>query len=1427
MIFLSKTIFSSSLLVKKIFFLIVLFSFIHIFPQTTQVKIKKIGMDQGLSFNMITGILQDKKGFIWVSTWNGLNKYDGYSFKVYKHIDGDSTSLRVNKIACILEDKSGKLWVGTFGGGLSLFNSKEESFINFIHNPKDSNSIITDKILSIFEDSKSRLWIGTDKIGVSLLENLDENIYSKNSQAAKFVNIKSDDKNPYSLKGKGILSFTEDKKGNIWLGSYDGWLNKLQPENKSGYFKFKNYYPKPEILRYSSDLSSQKLLEDEEYKGIIWIVDYFNGLYWFDRETEKFIYKYPFEKFDEKLPLANISCVEIDNGEYWIGGYGIDIYNFASNSLKKPLNVNRYNLDPIKKYSKQNLSVEHILKDRSGIVWIGTESRGLFTLKNTEQFDSYILPVEDAFSSEPHVLSVLEDNSGNLWIGTTEGLFKYNKSDYYKKYMHNPNITGTISSNIVYSILQDPQGVIWIGTSGGLDKFNKETNNFSNYVHNSKDSTSISKGEIIKLFSDSKGTLWIGSWNGGLNKLTINEKRKKVEFLHYRFDKTDPFSISNNRIMSLAEDKNGHLWIGTADGGLNKLVSDYTIKKKGTIIKPVFKSFINKPNELNSLSNNDVRSIFVDKKGSLWLGTFGGGLNKFIPPQNDKQPAKFYHYNKEDGLANDIVRNILPDSSSNLWIGTANGLSKFDIKAEKFWNFNISDGLQTDKFEDVAFQSKKSSKLFFGGIGGLISFDPADFKINSYIPKVVITSFKHFNVNDRRMIEEKGISEKKEIFLSHQNNILTFEFSLLNYNNSSKNNYAYKLEGYNNNWIQLGTKRDVTFTNLSPDEYTLFVKGANSDGVWNNVSASLKLIILPPWWQTWWAFLFYGFAILLTLFLIRRYELGRIKLRNQLKIEKVETGTLRKLDTLKTKFFTNISHEFRTPLTLILGQIDSVQSANLNSKLKGKLHVAHKNAERILRLVNQLLDLSKIDAGEFELNKKHYNIVSFLKNIFYSFESLAEKKNIELKLIAPNDNIFVEMESEKMEKVFYNIISNAFKFTNKGGKIIINISIGSVDENEKNLQEIQEKSVMISIKDNGIGIPSERMSMIFNRFYQIDSSETRNYNGTGIGLAIAKELVELHNGKISVKSSEGIGSEFIIELPVSENIEEKVSSQIILSKSNSLEPAIEEISENISLNDIQIENNSAVSKQIILIVEDNEDVRNYIKEQLIENYRIIEAENGIEGMEKAEAYIPDLIISDVMMPKLDGYQFCKQIRQSEKTSHIPIIMLTAKASFDEKIEGLETGVDAFLTKPFNSKELQVRISKLLYQREQLRKKYSHITQLKPSEIDVQSIDQVFIKKVLVTIESHIEDEIFSVEILASEANMSVSQLNRKLGALINQPAGKLIRSMRLQRAADLLKQNSGTIAEICYQVGFSDQANFTRAFKKQFGDSPSVYKKKK
>jgi signal transduction histidine kinase/DNA-binding response OmpR family regulator len=558
----------------------------------------------------------------------------------------------------------------------------------------------------------------------------------------------------------------------------------------------------------------------------------------------------------------------------------------------------------------------------------------------------------------------------------------------------------------------------------------------------------------------------------------------------------------------------------------------------------------------------------------------------------------------------------------------------------------------------------------------------------------------------------------------------------------------------------------------------------------------------------------FGAVLIFLLYLIRRYEINRIKLGTQLKLEKVETDTLRKLDHMKSQFFTNISHEFRTPLTLILGQIESVMSSGIEAREKAKLQVAKRNARRLLTLINQLLDLSKLEAGNMELNVSQHNIVSFIKSLFFSFESLAATQKVRLSFESDSAYIPVVFDLDKMEKVFYNLVSNAVKFSKIQGEVKITIKTNG------------SKSVEIQIADDGLGIPAEQISGIFDRFYQVDNSSTRNYEGTGIGLALVKEMVELHKGEVTVKSIEGEGSVFTVILPVGDVKSEMKADDDLISTDycpDAINPETQFFeTENTS---IKPGKQAIDDREIVLVVEDNRDIREYIREQLEEFYHVQEAENGLTGMEVAQEIVPDLIVTDLMMPKANGFQFCKAVRSNERTSHIPIVILTAKAGFDNKIEGFEIGVDDYIIKPFNARELKVRVRNLINQRKLLRSRFKSATVIKPSEVTAISIDQLFLRKVIKIIEANFENQNFTPESLAETVNMSVSQLNRKLNALIEQPAGQLMRSLRLQRAADLLKQKAGTVSEICYQLDFNDPAYFSRAFKKQFGCSPSEFAK--
>lgn len=890
--------------------LVVLISSTYLLAQNQSVRFNHIGIKDGLSENTVRAILQDSKGFMWFATWDGLSRYDGYEFKVYKHIDGDSTSLRVNKITCLLEDHNKRLWVGTYGGGLSLFNRDTETFTNFINDPKDSSSISVNQIVSIFEDSKNRIWLGTSLTGVSFFDNnnINSNLY-KNIKFKNYVNVSSDES---GVNGNAVLSFLEDKSGNIWFGLSDGSISKLKKDDSLiNHVKFVNYHPKNLLSDNSSRKGYDFIVDDVLHPGLFWLVNEYKGLIWFDSKNEKFLYKYPFHKLENKIPVSQIESILTDrSGVYWFGTAGNGIYSFNPNKEnEKNLGYEHFNIVSVAKPLGVDASeIANIFEDASGLIWLGTSNNGLFTYqKRTKEFISYN---HNYFSNNSllsdDALHVFEDKNNKLWIGTDAGINRYDPvAQKYTYFKHNPLNKGSINSNVIYTVIQDSNGTIWVGTDKGLDKYNPLTNSFSHYLHNQNDINSISKGQIINTFIDSKGSLWIGTWGGGLNKLIISPEGKVEKFLHYAMDENDPNSISDNRIMSFAESIDGTLWIGTSDGGLNKLVSDYKVAEDGSILKPKFISYQSEPNDLNSISSNDVRSIYIDKSGTLWIGTFGGGLNKFKPPKNENDSIIFYHYRKSDGLANDVVKGILSDVNGKLWISTSHGLSMFNPSDNSFLNFYVSDGLLLDKFGGVYFKNKKTGRLYFGGVGGLVSFIPANVIINDYKPKIVITSFKTYNVKDDKISEVKGMTEKNVITLSYQDNILSFEFAALNFYNSSKNKYAYKLQGYNENWIQLGNKRDVTFTNLDPGTYKLLVRGSNNEGVWNQTGTALDIIITPPWWKSKWAFITYGIIFIAGIFAadrvmrkrVMKQEHNRAKLR-EAELIKSQADELETVDRL-------------------------------------------------------------------------------------------------------------------------------------------------------------------------------------------------------------------------------------------------------------------------------------------------------------------------------------------------------------------------------------------------------------------------------------------------------------------------------------------------------------------------------------------------
>lgn len=1391
---------------KMLLLLFCFFFYYDLFAQADFINFQKFSVDEGLSENLVRCFYQDSKGFLWIGTDDGLNKFDGYSFRIYRYEPGNPNSLSDYAINAINEDKTGILWIAT-REGLNRFDPSTETFKVYRHDPDDKNSLCNNFIYSLFADSRNNLWIGT-RNGLNLLD----------LKSQKFTLYKNDPADSNSISHNVITSIEESSDGKIWVGTTNG-LNEF--DFKSGHFRSYKHDPNDK----NSIIGNSVYTVRKDLNEKLW-VGTGSGLSVLDLKKKKFT---GFVNSDNPNTLSNnsVRSICVDNlNNIWIATLGG--LNKLDPSRKKNT---RYNYDEKNSASISSDVCRSVFADNSGVIWIGTDGRGLNKLSPRSQKFIHIRHEEKNPHSlnSDHVQCFYEDKDGILWLGLTGGINKISSASltngsYEFDFIKFPSgKSGSLSESIVTSILDDNSGVLWIGTfGGGLVKHNKLGNSFEQFLPEPGNENSLTHERIHSLYRDKQGIIWIGTGLGGLVRFDPEKKLFKA----YKPDAGNSLSISSVEVTSIAEDEEGILWLGTTTGGLNKF------NKK----EEKFYHYRPDPENVNTLSSTRVNTLYLDKKNILWIGTFGGGLNRF-----DKAGNSFSYYTVNNGLPSNIIMGIVEDKKGNLWISTTNGLSKFNPAEKSFKNYNVFDGLQGNEFADNScFVSPATGYIFFGGGNGFNYFHPDKIREDNYIPSMVITDFKIFNRNvpinltgnENISPLTKSITYSDEISLSYNQNVFSFEFASLHFANSVKNRYAYKMEGFDEDWVNSGSRNSASYTNLDPGTYIFKVKGTNSDGIWNGKEASLKINITPPWWHTWWAYMVYVLIFITILFSARRYEMNRIKLKNNLKLKEFETEKLNEVDKMKSRFFANISHEFRTPLALILGILDKyLKRAADPSDFK----VMKKNAQRLLQLINQLLELSKIESGSAKLQMQKTDLYGFVRRIASSFISLADRQNIELlfnglPLTVPNENhqLLVFADRDKMETVIYNLLSNALKFTPRNKKVFIDISN-------------DDKYAEIKITNTGVGIPPEKLPFIFNRFYQADESETRGYEGTGIGLALVKELIELHHGEVKVESTIDVETSFKVILPLGQKhftpdqIIEIPQNQIVIEAAEPIEEILIQvepltIKEEIKRSpDSKESNEKFIQKSqagIVLVVEDHFDLRNFICEQLEDDFTVVEAEDGEKGVMLAEELIPDLVLSDIMMPKMNGYELCKELKTNIKTNHIPVILLTAKASFENKMEGLELGADDYLIKPFNTDELKTRVRNLIKIRQQMREKFRSEMLIKPSEVIVPSNQKVFIEKLTGIIERHIENENFSIEILCKEIGMSRAQLHRKIKAVTNQSATEFIRTFRLQRAADLIKQDAGNMAEIAYKVGFNSQAYFTKSFQDVYGCSPGEFKKK-
>lgn len=1346
-----------------------------------------LSVQDGLSDSDVNCIIQDRKGFLWIGTESGLNRYDGYEFKVFKNNQNDPGSLPYNSIWSLYEDRAGYIWIGTKNGDLIKFSPFVEKFtpIEFTDSENSGNSIT-----SIMEDAKGNIWFGTYSKG----------LFRYQVTSGQITNWQYEEDKPIGLSNNYITSLLLDKNGGIWISTYNG-LNYLNPD-KNKITVFKNI--KNNVNSIPGNLV-WKILQSKYDNNLLFICTS-DGLCTYNLISKKFEQINFNIEFPSQFSKSIASIVE-DRSDgrkaLWIATYG-GIYHLDLNTHKSK----QYVADKKNISGLLNNQIDQIIIDKSGVLWLATDN-GLNYLPATTKKINYIFSeyltqplVQDLLNAD--IKTVLSIDSSTTILGSNDGMFSV--------IIKNNEISVTkidkLSNLNIWSLEKGEGNSIWIGTYGkGLYNYNFKTQTLVKYPIVSP-TFQTSAFEYIKALRLSKdGTLWIGFWGGGLAALNIYSGKYNI----WINNKEDQNSLSFNDVWYIHLDKFGRVWIATNGGGLNLFLP----KNNGEFLR-----WTSTASEKSDLLNNSVQCLAegesdIADETILYIGT-DVGLNKMtIKNRSDdiyNFDVSFNILSNQLNISDASIRSIVV-SLNELWLSTNKGIYKYNIDSKELLDFRISEGYGSEIFNSGAGTRMINNNIVFGSVKGPAFFNPGKIKQSDYEPNIVLTDLLIFNksisIKDNTILDSI-ISYSNQIRLASNENAISFKFSSLDFNSRENIKYAYKMEGFDKDWIYSSTSNIAVYTNLNPGSYVFKIRGTNSDGRWGVNEAEIGVIIKYPWWRTGWAYAIFVIAILSILFLIRRFEINRTKLRNELRNLEFETKKQKEIETLKSRFFANISHEFRTPLMLIKGPLEQL----LLKKGSADEHIrlAYNNTEKLKLLIDQLLDISKLESNLIPLNASEEDLSTLLKGFVISFKSITEQKEISLTIDCPEEKCIALVDRDKFEKIINNLLSNAYKFTSKKGSISVSL---------KKRISVEKVFYDIIVKDSGIGIDKDKLDKIFDRFFQVDDSSIRSYGGSGIGLSLVKELADLHHWSISVKSSIGVGTEFLLSIPgiEADKLKDISDDQKTFNSSNNFIDSLQEI----KVDDSGTTEVYSDKKEIVLLVEDSQEVRQYLKGILYEDYNILEAENGKRGIEIASEKSPDLIISDVMMPIMDGFEFCQKIKTDIQTSHIPVILLTAKASSESKIEGLETGADDYLTKPFHSRELLVRVKNLLDIRKKLKEKFSKDIDVKPANLVVNKLDEEFLSKAFQVTEKNIDKPEFDTEQFAKEMFLSRSQLHRKLLAITGHTPGEFVRTFRLKKAASLILEKRLSVTQIAFEVGFNSPSHFSKAFRQQFNCLPTEF----
>jgi len=1378
-------------------------------------------VDDGLPENSVRAIVQDNQGFLWFGTQNGLVRWDGYEMVPFRPSPESALGNSSLAVLALLEDSRGDLWIGTFISGLWRLHFPTGDFTHWGQAEDGTHDLGGNHVADLCEGPDGGIWVALANRVLTRLDPLSGTVNR----------FKPDLAGRAGPPDAVLTTVMADARGRIWVGSEGAGLALFAPEG--GRWTYLCHDPSdPGSL--PSDLVNDIFTDPA---GHIWVATR-HGLARWDPDLERFASHTPRPE-DPWLPENYLVQITADPwGRLWIGAaVGLHLFDPISGRF------HHFAHDPERPGSPVNGPVLSIFCDRSGIVWGGSWHAGLNKLDPGGRRFSYLVHDPDDPGSLDHdaVLAVHEDTQGVLWVGTGvmppgSGRGGLNsRQPGTAAFAHHPFQAedGQRVSSVV-CLHEDGAGELWLGTNYGLWHLDPRRGVALRVSGVSDGAGALRETSIRCLVSDAAGNLWIGTAQEGV----FVREQATGRLTHHTHDPAQPSSLAQNNIVAIFRDSRNRILIGTDTRGLD-------------VFDPAtggFRHFFDQSTGLASIID-----IHEDTAGRIWLGTYAG-LTLFDPDTGGQ-----HVWSSRNGLPNDMVAAILEDEQGRLWLSTGKGFARLDPASGELKTYDTRDGLPTNEVH-FAHCSTRDCTLYFGGNHGLVHFAPREICDSEFLPPLVITELR---VADRPVTVGADspltlpVNLAEEVFLPHDQNDLALTFAALHFARPERNRYRYRLENYDRLWRNPQPGRTAFYTNLAPGEYLFRAEGTNADGVWGEVGATLRIVIQPPWWRTGWAYTLYAALILGFVGLVYRQIVQRERMRTSLEIERAEARQLQQLDQLKSRFFANISHEFRTPLTLLRGPLQRLQEDPAFGEPETFAMMA-RNTARLGQLIDQLLDLSRLEAGRLPLQWRRSDCLGYLRVLVSSFESLAQDRAIALNTRFPAGSLEVWFDPDFLEKIITNLLSNALKFTPDGGEVLVTVHTppevhrrrvphsGHAGEGPV---EAGSREVVVEVANTGSFIPPQERERIFDRFHRLPGGRTAG--GTGIGLALVKELVEWHGGSVTVDSDPDRGTCFTVSLPVfleapGAGTEEplpppgmaEVAGEPLRRAQDGHRQSIpvpraaphedEAATPAASVQPLPAEEEadkvSEAEPTRLLIVEDNDDLRAYLRKELAADFGLLEAADGEVGLTLALAEIPDLVLSDVMMPGIDGFELCRRLKEDERTSHIPVILLTARVESESRLTGLRTGADDYLAKPFDPRELRVRIENLITQRRKLRERFAHlIVNLEPSAMPVTSADERFLRRAREVVEEHLADPDFKVDTFCREIAMSRAQLHRKLKAVTGQSTREFIRTHRLQRAAQLLEGGYGNVTDVAYAVGFRHLSYFSKSFRAQYGVQPSDY----